>query len=398
MLAIESFLQIHYLAVIFLLLFLVVILFFWRQLGMAKARAKIVLLESTLQDCEKDLHLTQQHLQQLQQEQQAQKGIQQLLQPFKEQLHQFQRRVNDVHTQSMMGQAALKEQVQLMMQTNLKMGEEAQQLAQALKGNKKILGNWGELQLETALEGAGLQKGVNYFTQQHFKNNQGERFIPDVVLALPEGKHLIVDSKVSLIAYQQAVAEVSLEKAQTHLKQMVKDIRCHIDDLSRKDYSSLPEIQSLGFVMMFMPIEAAYMEALQFDETLFQYAYSKGVVLVSQTTLLPTLRTIANIWMMADGRQQLQEMGDSALNIYNQLALVAEHLSKLGNALNSANRFYNQTVVSFSGQQGLINKLDKFKKLSTKNAKEMTELSQIDLYAETDRLEALQKRTPSSTE
>lgn len=386
---VESFLQANYLILFVGLLLLVVLLFFWRQLSVAKARTQIAVLERALQDTENDLLVAQQTLHQLQQEQQAQKSIQQILQPFKEQLHQFHRRVNDIHTQSMMGQAALQQQVQQMMQANSKMSEEAQQLAQALKGNKKVLGNWGELQLETALDYVGLQKDVNYFTQVHFKNHQGERLIPDVVIVLPEGKRLIVDSKVSLVAYQQAVAEVNTSRVDIYLKQLVKDVRAHIDDLARKDYAGLPDIQSVGFMMMFMPIEAAYIKALQQDENLFQYAYAKGVVLVSQTTLLPTLRTVANVWMLSDSQKQLQEIGDKAVDIYNQLATVAEWLSKLGTALNTTNKLYNQAVVSFAGQQGLVSKLDKFQQLSAKNAKDMPELSALEIDAEAERLQCL---------
>ncbi|MCQ9329470.1 DNA recombination protein RmuC [Pelistega suis] len=373
------------------LLLLVVLLFFWRQLSVAKARTQIAVLERALQDTENDLVLAQQTVHQLQQEQQTQKSIQQILQPFKEQLHQFHRRVNDIHTQSMMGQASLQQQVQQMMQANIKMGEDAQQLAQALKGNKKVLGNWGELQLETALEHAGLQKEVNYFTQPHFKNQQGERLIPDVVVALPEGRQLIIDSKVSLAAYQQAVAEANSQRVERYLKQLVKDVRAHVDDLARKDYAGLPDIQSVGFVMMFMPIEAAYVEALRQDEELFQYAYAKGVVLVSQTSLLPTLRTVANVWMLSNSHRELQEIGDRAVDTYNQLVTVAEHLSRLGTALNNANKVYNQAMTSFAGQQGLVSKLDKFQRLSAKSVKVMPELGGIDIVAETDKLQSLSK-------
>ncbi len=371
---IALFLQANHIAILAVLVVLVILLFFWRQLSVAQARTRIAVLENELNDCEEDLRQTQQALHHLQQERQAQHNIQQILQPFKEQLNQFHRRVNDIHTQSMMGQASLQQQVQQMMQANIKMGEDAQQLAQALKGNKKVLGNWGELQLETALEHAGLQKEVNYFTQSHFKNQQGERLIPDVVIVLPEGRQLIVDSKVSLVAYQQAVAEVNPQRVESYLRQLAKDVRAHVDDLARKDYAGLPDIQSVGFVMMFMPIEAAYIEALRQDEGLFQYAYAKGVVLVSQTSLLPTLRTVANVWMLSNSHRELQEIGDRAVETYNQLVTVAEHLSKLGAALNNANKVYNQAMTSFAGQQGLVSKLDRFQQLSAKSAKTMPEL------------------------
>lgn len=318
------------------------------------------------------------------------KSLQHLLQPFKEQLEGFQRRVNEVHTQSVAGQAELKTQILHVKEMGVRMSEEAQHLTQALSGNKKILGNWGEMQLEAALERAGLQKGVNYLTQVHLKDADGRTQIPDFVLLLPDNKQLIIDSKVSLVAYQKAVAETDGEKVQEHLKQLVKDVRNHVNGLAGKDYAGLQGEQSLGFVLMFMPLEAAFMEVLREDEGLFQEAYRKGVVIVSQTTLMPTLRMIANLWMLANSNDLAMQLGDKALDLYNQVVVVAEHLLKLGNNLNTVNKQYNQVVSSFAGNQGVNSKLEKFTALSARMPKKMPALEEVEQVADTSKLSRME--------
>lgn len=318
-----------------------------------------------------------------------QQQMAQLMQPLKEQLEGFQRRVNEVHDQSREGQHMLKQQIQHVMDMGIKMSSDAQSLARALKGEKKILGNWGEMQLEQALEQVGLVRNQHYYVQQSYKDEQGNTFLPDLVLVLPENKHLIIDSKVSLNAYQEALSQTESTLAQGYLQQHLKAVRQHIQELASKDYSRLVGLDSPGFVFMFMPIEAAYIEALKQDPNLFQEAYSKGVVLVSHTTLIPTLRTIAYLWMMANSNQQALALGDKALDIYNQVARVAEHLSKLGNTLNSATKQYNSTVASFAGQQGLSTKVERFKELSAKTSKVLLEPQEVGLSCQTERLDPL---------
>ncbi|ETD71343.1 DNA recombination protein RmuC [Pelistega indica] len=308
---------------------------------------------------------------------QNQTNLQYLLQPFKEQLTHFEKRVNEVHAQSIQGQSVLKTQIDQVMNMGVQMSEDAQKLALALKGNKKVLGNWGETQLALVLERAGLQKNTHYLTQYSFKDEKGEKLIPDVIVLLPEEKQIIIDSKMSLNAYQQAVTEVNPEKVQEHLKQFLKDTKRHVDDLASKDYSALTDKQSLGFVFMFMPLESAYIEVLRQDEALFQYAYAKGVIMVSHTTLLPMLKTIANIWLVANSNQQAIALGDKARDVYQQTVIIAEHLQKLGQSLTSVSKTYNQLVTSFGGQQGLVNKVEKFKVLSTKTSKEMPDVELV---------------------
>ena len=315
----------------------------------------------------------------------------QLMQPLKEQIEGFQRRVNEVHDQSRESQHMLKQQIQYVMDMGIKMSSEAQSLARALKGEKKTLGNWGEMQLEQALEQVGLVRNQHYYVQQSYKDERGNIYLPDLVLVLPEDKHLIIDSKVSLNAYQEALSQTDEEQAKAYLQQHLKAVRQHMHDLASKDYSRLMGLNSPGFVFMFMPIEAAYIEALKQDPKLFQDAYSKGIVLVSHTTLMPTLRTIAYLWMMANSNQQALELGDRALDIYNQVARVSEHLVKLGSLINSVTKQYNTTVTSFAGQQGLSVKVERFKDLSAKTSKELQSPQELELACQTERLESIQQ-------
>ena len=331
--------------------------------------------------------IMQEKVQLFSQDNQQQMG--QLMQPLKEQLEGFQRRVNEVHDQSREGQQMLKQHIQHVMDMGIKMSSEAQSLARALKGDKKILGNWGEMQLELALEQAGLLRDQHYYVQASYKDEQGKLYLPDVVLVLPEDKHLIIDSKVSLNAYQEAQSQADPSLVQNYLQQHIKAVRQHIHDLASKDYSRLVGLNSPGFVFMFMPLEAAYIEALKQDPKLFQEAYSKGIVLVSHTTLMPTLRTIAYLWMMSTSNQQALALGDKALDIYNQVARVAEHLSKLGNTLNTASKQYNSTVTSFAGQQGLTSKVERFRELSAKTSKDLQVPMDLELHCQTERLQGL---------
>lgn len=309
-------------------------------------------------------------------------SLEQVLRPFRERLDLFQQRINDLHGQSLQGHSAISEQIKQLMNAGLRIGAEAEALTRALKGDKKALGSWGELQLESALQQAGLEKDRHYKTQVAFRQESGQRLLPDVVVYLPDDKELVIDSKVSLVDYQAAITADDEERANYYLQRHVKAVRQHIDDLSAKDYSQLPGLNSPGFVMLFMPIEAAFIEALKADEALYHYAFNKNIILTSPTTLLPLLKTVAYLWLRSDSHQQALALGDEAMAIYNQAALVAQHMSKLGQSLNSSTRLFNQMARSFAGQQGIITKLARFNRLSTKAAKEMPEVSEVSLQSE----------------
>ena len=220
--------------------------------------------------------------------------------------------------------------------------------------------------MERALQMAGLTKGEHYVAQTHFKDGEGKRNLPDFVVNLPDDKHLIIDSKMSLIAYESAVNCNDEITRQNFLREHIKAIRNHINDLSQKDYSNLIGVRSPNFVLMFIAVEAAYIEAMKADTQLFNFGYEKNVILVSHTTLMPILRTVANLWRLERGNAQAREISERAGEIYNQICLVAERLAKLGNTLSAASGHYNSTVTALVGQQGLLGKVERFKDISAR--------------------------------
>jgi DNA recombination protein RmuC len=317
----------------------------------------------------------------------SQASLETLLKPFREQITGFQTRINEVHSESLKGNTALEKEIQKVLEVGLEMNSQASNLTVALKGDKKTAGNWGEAQLERTLELAGLQAGEHYETQAAYRDEKGKRKLPDFVIKLPDSKSLVIDSKVSLVDYDRAIGADTEEEQTEALNAHAQAVRNHIDDLSTKDYANLPGIGSPDFVLMFMPIEPAYIEAMKHNKDLFNYGYQKGVVMVSHTTLMPILRTVANLWMIEQGNQEAKEISSRAGDIYNQVCLVAERLQKLGNTLRAANNHYNETVTGLVGKQGLYGKIERFQQVSTKANKEMVALEPIHDEIDDDRLE-----------
>ncbi|QAA95113.1 DNA recombination protein RmuC [Pollutimonas thiosulfatoxidans] len=301
----------------------------------------------------------------------SQSSLDALLQPFRQQIQGFQQRVNQVHDETLRGNVTLGSEIRRVLEVGLKMSAEANNLASALKGDKKTTGNWGEVQLERALQLAGLAKGDHYETQAHFRDQGGSSRQPDFVIKLPDDKHLVIDSKVSLVDYDRAVGAQTEEELRVALDAHVKAVRNHIDDLSRKDYSNLIGMHSPSFVLMFMPVEPAYIEAMKHKGDLFDYGYQRNVILVSYTTLMPILKTVGNLWMMARSNEQAHEISARAGDIYNQVVVIAERLKKLGETLATASRHYNSTVTAVAGQQGLYGKASRFSELSSRANKTM---------------------------
>ncbi|MFZ7344445.1 DNA recombination protein RmuC [Avibacterium volantium] len=297
-----------------------------------------------------------------------------LLKPFREQIEGFQKRVNEIHSESLKGNASLESEIKKVLDVGLAMSQEANNLTSALKGEKKTLGNWGEIQLERALQLAGLVENDHYKAQDHFRNAEGKSNYPDFVVYLPDNKHLIIDSKMSLVAYENAVSADNEQAQQQFLREHHKAIKNHIDELSRKDYSNLIGVHSPNFVLMFIAVEPAYIEAMKQDSNLFNYAYEKNVILVSYTTLMPILRTVANLWRIERGNAEAREISGKAGDIYNQMCLVAERLAKLGNSLATVSGHYNHAVTAFAGQQGLAGKIERFKDFSAKANKVMPQV------------------------
>ena len=309
--------------------------------------------------------------------QNSQHSIEALLKPFREQIEGFQKRVNDVHADAIRGNSLLEGEIKKVLEVGLKMGSDAKNLTSALKGDSQKRGAWGEAQLERTLEMSGLVPGMHFDKQTAFKDASGRRRQTDYLIRLPDGKHLIIDSKVSLLAYDKIVSANSAEMERVALNEHVNSVKQHIDDLSGKDYTNLIGVHSPSFVLLFMPIEPAYIEALKFEKDLFSYGYDRNIVLVSHTTLIPILRTVANLWTMERSHKETREISEKAGDIYNQVCEVATRLQKLGGSLGAASNHYNDTLTALVGRQGLHGKVERFNLLSTKVSKSMPPLEPL---------------------
>jgi len=319
----------------------------------------------------------------------SQAALDHLLKPFREQIDGFQKRVNEVHDETLKGNAALDSELKKLLETGLKMSQEASNLTSALKGDSQQRGAWGEAQLERTLEMSGLVKEAHYEKQSPFKDQNGRQKYTDYIIKLPDNKHIIIDSKVSLVAYDKAVSAETPEAERLALDEHAKAVKANIDDLASKDYTNLIGMRSPSFVLMFIPIEPAYIDALKHNKDLFSYGYERGIVLVSHTTLIPILRTVANLWMMERSHVEAREISDKAGDIYNQVCVVAENLQRLGATLASASNHYNKTVNALVGQRGLHGKVERFNTLSSKVSKTMPELGSKHVDFDSDRLELI---------
>ena len=316
----------------------------------------------------------------------SQTSIDSMLKPFREQIEGFQKRVNDVHDESIKGNTSLNSEIKKVLDIGLKMSSEANNLTSALKGDSQQRGAWGEAQLHRTLEMSGLVEDAHFEVQSAFKDADGKNKYTDYLIKLPDGKHIIIDSKVSLIAYDRAVGAETPEEHNLAMIEHIKSVRKHIDDLSSKDYTNLIGMHSPSFVLMFMPIEPAYIEALKNNKDIFEYGYKKGIVLVSHTTLIPILRTVSNLWMIERSNHEAREISEKAGEIYNSVCTVAERLNKLGGTLNTASNHYNSTVKALAGQQGLYGKVDRFTQLSAKVNKSLPSIEPSHVDFEQERL------------
>ena len=325
-------------------------------------------------------------------------SLEALLKPFREQVEGFQKRVNDVHSESIKGNTRLESEIRKVLEVGLKMGSDARNLTEALKGDSQRRGSWGETQLEKTLQLSGLIEHDHYDKQTSMKDAEGKRKQTDFLVKLPDNKHIIIDSKVSLAAYDRLVAAETDDQHQQALSEHVKAVKSHIDDLQSKDYASLTGIRSPSFVLMFMPIEPAYIEALKYEKDLFAYGYERGVVLVSHTTLIPILTTVANLWAMERSTREARELGDKAGDIYNQVRKVTERLAKIGGSLGAATNHFNETVTALTGRQGLRGKVERFAEMSSKVTRSIPEIEPMHNELQREKLELLAEPLASETE
>ncbi len=301
----------------------------------------------------------------------SQKSLGQLLDPLKERIQSFEKRVEESYQAEARERFSLAKELERLQQLNLRLSDEATNLTRALKG-QKTQGNWGELILERVLEHAGLEKGREYQTQVNLKGPDGERFQPDVIIYLPGDKQVVVDSKVSLTAYQQYVAADDDAIGQIAIKQHVVSLRNHVKGLAGKDYKRLDGLHSLDFVLLFVPIEAAFSAALQAEPTLFQEAFDRNIVIVSPTTLLATLRVIDSLWKQERQSQNAREIAERAGWLYDKFVLFIQDLDEVGNRLQQLDKAYSSARNKLTeGRGNLVSRSEQLKLLGARASKSL---------------------------
>jgi len=299
-----------------------------------------------------------------------QRNIGEILNPLKEKIHIFEKKVEDTYQKGIKDQTDLKAEIKKLTELNTKISEEANNLTNALKSDSKKQGNWGEIVLERVLERSGLVKGQEYDTQTSTRNEQGDLIRPDVIIKLPENKHIIVDSKVSLVAYEAFVNTDDPDNRSTILKQHVDSIKNHVKGLSEKSYQNATLFDTPDFVLLFMPMESAFSVAIQHDPDLFNFAWEKKIVIVSPTTLLATLRTIASIWKHEKQTQNALEIARQGGALHDKFVGFLEDLESIGLQINRASRTYEDAHKKLSdGTGSLIKRVKKLKELGAKASK-----------------------------
>ena len=300
---------------------------------------------------------------------QNKENIKNILNPLQEKIQDFEKKVENTHKESIDYHAALRQQIVGLKELNLQMSKETLNLTKALKGDSKTQGNWGELVLERVLEKSGLEKDREYFVQQSFTNSEGKRILPDVVIHLPDHKKMIIDSKVSLTAYELYVNADNVTDKEQAIIAHVNSLKRHIEQLSEKNYQDIYQIESPDFVLLFVPIEPAFAVALNNDNQLYNKAFEKNIVIVTPTTLLATLRTIDSMWNNEKQQRNAIEIALQAGRLYDQFVNLTDDLIKVGNQLKTVQGSYDTSMKKLTGQGNLIKKVENIKKLGAKGSK-----------------------------
>lgn len=301
---------------------------------------------------------------------QNQTNLGQLLDPLKSKLTEFQSKVEDVYVKETKDRTALGEQVRQLMALNQSLSTDAKNLTQALKGSNKAQGNYGELVLERVLESSGLRKGEEYEVQESHAREDGSRAQPDIVIRLPENRNLVVDSKISLVAYDESVSAEFDEDRDAAIARHIASVRAHIKALSDKNYQSLYQLKSLDFVLMFIPIEPAFMLAVTHDRDLFMEAWNRNVLLVSPSTLMFVVRTVAHLWRQEAQSRNAQEIAKRGAELYDRLQAFVADLEKVGERLRQAQDSFNDARGKLSKNKGnVIRQAEMLKKLGVKPTK-----------------------------
>lgn len=297
-----------------------------------------------------------------------------ILNPLQEKIQLFEKKVEDTHKESIDYHAALRQQILGLREMNDKMSKETINLTKALKGDSKMQGNWGELVLERVLEKSGLEKGREYEVQQSFTSESGTRILPDVIINLPDGKKMVVDSKVSLTAYERFVNEEDDVLKINFLKEHVNSVKRHVDQLSDKNYQDIYHMESPDFVLLFIPIEPAFALALNEDSNLYNKAFEKNIVIVTPSTLLATLRTIDSMWTNQKQQENAIEIARQAGALYDKFEGFVSDLIKIGKKMDEAKGEYGNAMNKLvEGKGNLVTSVEKLKKMGAKAKKALPE-------------------------
>lgn len=305
---------------------------------------------------------------------QNKENLQVILNPLQEKIKVFEDKVDKTHKESIDYHAALRQQILGLKELNQQMSKETLNLTKALKGDNKIQGNWGELVLERVLEKSGLEKDREYFVQQSFTTDDGKRVLPDVVIHLPDNKKMVVDSKVSLVAYERFINEEDESLKERFLKEHVISLKKHIEQLSNKKYEDIYKIESPDFVLLFIPIEPAFAVALNSDNHLYNKAFEKNIVIVTPSTLLATLRTIDSMWNNEKQQRNALEIAKQAGALYDKFQGLLTDLVNIGKRIDDSKKEYSSAMNKlFDGRGNLINSVEKLKKMGVKAKKAIPE-------------------------
>jgi DNA recombination protein RmuC len=305
---------------------------------------------------------------------QNKENLKNILSPLQDRIQLFEKKVEDTHKESIDYHAALRQQILGLREMNEQMSKETINLTKALKGDSKMQGNWGELVLERVLEKSGLEKDREYFVQQSHTTEEGNRVFPDVIINLPDGKKMIIDSKVTLTAYERYINEEDDSLKNQHLKEHVMSINRHVEQLGNKNYQDLYQMESPDFVLLFIPIESAFAVALNEDTTLYNKAFEKNIVIVTPSTLLATLRTIDSMWTNQKQQENAIEIARQAGALYDKFEGFVGDLIKIGKKMDEAKVEYGNAMNKLTeGKGNLITSVEKLKKMGAKAKKSLPE-------------------------
>lgn len=295
------------------------------------------------------------------------KNLSEILNPLKEKIQSFEKKVDETYDKELRDKISLKEEVKKLTELNTRVSEEANNLTRALKGDVKKQGNWGEVVLERVLERSGLTKGQEYEREEVIEGAENQILRPDVIIHLPDNKHIIIDSKVSLVAYERFISCESEDIKNNHLKEHISSLRQHIKFLSEKNYQNAQNLNTPDFVLMFLPIEACFSAAMQNDTELFAYAWERKIVIVSPTTLLATLRTIASIWKQENQTKNAQEIARLSGTLYDKFVGFAQDMERIKSNIDRANTAYDDAMKKMkTGNGNIIRTAEKIKELGAK--------------------------------